>query len=477
MTLNNPSNPHDLPKDQVQREVEPPLAKATVVQTFPHDRDSKTKRGFHTVRIRVYGEDATVQAPVITPMKGDANLPEVGDNVVVAYGSNEKPWVIGHWYAADADQDKEDEPPNHNAGDRVIGNGTNSYIKIGRDGDVKVIENGVELSLGGSGGSFNVSEDGNLVLGSPTDLNFTGSGVQVSDDGDGTVTLTITDNNTDTDTRTDVSDGGVTTVAEVTDINFGTDLDVTDDGDGTVTVDSSASGGSGGSFDVSDDGSLVLSDPTDLNFGTNVSVTDDGDGTVTITSTDTDTRVNIRDSDSLVLNDALDINFSNNLTVTDDGDNTVTVDADTGSSGGTTQEFFSSYQDATQNDAENGIYVNVFELIDVNDSAFTKDSSTQLTVNENGKYKISYSVNFHRTGTNGTNVMYSELEFNGTPMDRTRGVAYMRNAGTGDEADAQNEIITSLSSGDTIQLAAGEERGGETGNDIERANINVEYLG
>lgn len=42
----------------------------------------------------------------------------------------------------------------------------------------------------------NVSEDGNQLVSLVTDINFTGSGVEVTDDGDGSVTVTITDTNT-----------------------------------------------------------------------------------------------------------------------------------------------------------------------------------------------------------------------------------------------------------------------------------------
>jgi hypothetical protein len=121
-----------------------------------------------------------------------------------------------------------------------------------------------------------VSDGGSQVVAEVEDIDF-GSNLSVSDDGDGTVTISATDTNTDT--RTDVSDSGSQVVAEVEDINAGANLSVSDDGDGTVTIDASGGGGT----DVSDSGTQIVADTGDINFDSGADVTDDGDGTVTVT--------------------------------------------------------------------------------------------------------------------------------------------------------------------------------------------------
>lgn len=144
------------------------------------------------------------------------------------------------------------------------------------------------------------------------------------------------------------------------------------------------------------------------------------------------------------------------------------------------QGFWSSRLNTSQGNAEDGIYVNIFETVFKN-SGFTKVSASEIEIDKTGTYRISFKVNFHRTGsdsTSGRNIMFAELEHNGTRLTpHTRGVCYIRTDAMGDEGDATTDIIKDLTAGDRIRIFAGEERGGETGNNIERATINLEYLG
>jgi len=131
MGTDNPMNPYTNDEEETRRAVAPPIAKAKVVEVYPTDEESGDL-GYHTVRVRVYGEDSTFQAPVLTPMFGDANLPPVDTDVAVAYGPNEKPWVVGAWYRANGDG-----PPDHQAGERIIGHPlTGSSIKFDANGDI-----------------------------------------------------------------------------------------------------------------------------------------------------------------------------------------------------------------------------------------------------------------------------------------------------------------------------------------------------
>jgi len=138
---------------------------------------------------------------------------------------------------------------------------------------------------------------------------------------------------------------------------------------------------------------------------------------------------------------------------------------------------FSSHLTSTQFDAENGLSVNVFDSVDISNSLITKDSSNSISFNSSGVYEISWMVNFHRTGSGGRNIMYSEVEINGKRLtDRTRVADYIRTDGNGDECSTGSTVLLNISSGDTLQIYANEERGGESGNDIERAFINIKRV-
>lgn len=127
---------------------------------------------------------------------------------------------------------------------------------------------------------LDISEEGVLVTENTGDINFTGAGVDVIDDGDGTTTVVI-----DGAAALTISDEGNLVLASPTDINFvGGAVTVSDDGDGSLTVQVQGGSGAGSDFTVSDEGIQVMYAPTDLNFtGDNIVVTDDGDGTISIT--------------------------------------------------------------------------------------------------------------------------------------------------------------------------------------------------
>lgn len=138
MTKKNPSNPFSRDEVETQRDMPTPVQKAKVVSVEDHPDES----GFHTVRIRVYGEPDSqyFRAPVVAPHKGDVTVPERGDDVLVMFGPNDKPWVIGFWYALDRAQDDLDtiDVPEYDEGDRIIGNGSGSYIAIRDDGSIEI---------------------------------------------------------------------------------------------------------------------------------------------------------------------------------------------------------------------------------------------------------------------------------------------------------------------------------------------------
>jgi hypothetical protein len=142
-----------------------------------------------------------------------------------------------------------------------------------------------------------------------------------------------------------------------------------------------------------------------------------------------------------------------------------------------TSEVFSARLTSTQTNAENGFNVNVFDSVDISSSLITRDSSSQITFDVSGKFEISWMVNFHRTGSGSRNIMYSEVEKNGSRLSaRTRVADYIRTNGNGDECSTGSSVILDITSGDNIRIFANEERGGESGNDIERAFINIKRI-
>lgn len=142
MAKNNPSNPFSRDEVATQREMPTPVQKAKVVGVEDHPDEN----GYHTVRIRVYGEPDSqyFRAPVVVPHKGDVTIPERGDDVLVMFGPNDKPWIIGFWYALDRAQDDLDtiEVPEYDEGDRIIGNGSGSFVKIAEDGHIEIVTEG-----------------------------------------------------------------------------------------------------------------------------------------------------------------------------------------------------------------------------------------------------------------------------------------------------------------------------------------------
>jgi len=138
---------------------------------------------------------------------------------------------------------------------------------------------------------------------------------------------------------------------------------------------------------------------------------------------------------------------------------------------------FSSHLSNTQTNAENGFRVNIFETVDLESSEIDVDSNDQITVTQPGTYNISWMVNFRRTGSGARNIMYSEVELNGSNLStRTRVTDYIRNDRNGDECSTGSSVYLYLSEGDSINIYANEERGGESGNDIERAFINIQKV-
>lgn len=139
---------------------------------------------------------------------------------------------------------------------------------------------------------------------------------------------------------------------------------------------------------------------------------------------------------------------------------------------------FDAHLSTTQPDAQAGLYANVIENVNVNDS-FTKVDDSTVEIQKDGRYRVEYTLGFNRNGSQERNIMFGEVEINGVRETlRTRGVCYLRNSYSGDAGNAQNSAIFELNAGDEIRVYAGEENNSgspEEGSDLVRGSINIEY--
>lgn len=140
MARNNPSNPFTQDPAHTQKEVQLPVQKAKVMAAEDHPEEN----AFHTIRIRVYGDQATHRAPVIAPMFGSVWIPKEGQDVAVIYGDSDKPYVIGVWYPLDRVEDGEALLPDYEAGDIRLGNETGSHVTVRDNGNIHIETGGFE---------------------------------------------------------------------------------------------------------------------------------------------------------------------------------------------------------------------------------------------------------------------------------------------------------------------------------------------
>lgn len=156
MGRSNTSNPHDSDQDVIHRQTNMSVQKARVVRS----RGMPDGNGFHTVRIRIYGDEATYRAPVKTPMPGSVWIPKEDTDVAVIFSEADKPWVIGSWYAVDRVEDGEIFLPDYEPGDMRVGNDTESHVTISNDGSIKIETGALEpIDIDHQSGSVRMSTD------------------------------------------------------------------------------------------------------------------------------------------------------------------------------------------------------------------------------------------------------------------------------------------------------------------------------
>jgi len=385
--------------------------------------------------------------------------------------------------------------------------------------------------------NLTLSSDQGLVLAGPVSGSgsISGDGSFVVTDnslGESEVINLIQSQNIDADTLDgfdasqlgiDVSNNASTIVSNATDINFGSGLTAADDSDGTSTVSISTDHASsvphdyfsGSHNDLTNIGSSdhhtrytdseasnaapvqsVNGETGNISIsgfsGSHNDLTDIGSSDHHTRYSDSEAISAINSEASLSVDISGDADTVGGFDVQENGTDgqgiinfvtgSASIDADTlggvsPSGYSPSSEPFSSHLTSTQSNAENGFNVNIFDSVDISSSSITKDSSSQISFNEAGVYSISWMVNFHRTGSGSRNIMYSEIELNNNYLSsRSRVADYIRNDGNGDECSTGNTVFLSISSGDTLKIYANQERGGESGNDIERAFINISKI-
>lgn len=134
MAQENPSNPNTQDPNHTSKDVQMPIAKARVLDAHGMPNEN----GFHSIRIRVYADNAPYIAPVLSPMPGSVWVPPEGSDVAVLFDQSDKPWVIGSWYALDRVEDGTVDLPDYEPGDIRLGNPSGSHVTVKNDGVIKV---------------------------------------------------------------------------------------------------------------------------------------------------------------------------------------------------------------------------------------------------------------------------------------------------------------------------------------------------
>ncbi len=152
---------------------------AVVQDIHPHASASDSDNYACTVRLR--DSDAVLErVPVMTPRKGLAAIPDVGDLVIVQYlgGSANAPVILGSFY------NDEDRPPENAEGDARLrlpsdagdGEGVDLHVtsaeaasatvRLGSSLDLKLQDDDpvVSIDVGGGQAQITVDSDGTLTL-------------------------------------------------------------------------------------------------------------------------------------------------------------------------------------------------------------------------------------------------------------------------------------------------------------------------
>lgn len=186
------TNPHKTNPSDIRRHTSLPPARAKVVSADGHPEDD----GYHTIEIRIYGDDVTYRAPVMASLRGSTRIPSEDDDVLVVFAAADKPWVIGSWYPGNRVVDGEIDLPEYEPGERVIGTPhTTSNIYLDEDGNITIETESGETVTVAEGGPITLESDGGKTVEvNDTDVIINGGTkgaiheVSTTEDSDGHVT-------------------------------------------------------------------------------------------------------------------------------------------------------------------------------------------------------------------------------------------------------------------------------------------------
>ena len=139
--------------------------------------------------------------------------------------------------------------------------------------------------------------------------------------------------------------------------------------------------------------------------------------------------------------------------------------------------YFGGYLTTAQSNIDGGTLANYAENVSVN-RGLTVDSSSRVTVNRTGDYRLTYGCDFDQTGGDNRAGVAARWQVNGVAKDaETRQICYLRMTGSGgDRNGVSSSDILSLTSGDYLELYVWKVTGA-TGHRLTHAHVSIEYLG
>jgi len=201
----NPANPYDINEGEVRSVSPKAFEKARVLEVQDSDE------GVHTATIKLYSSGSQTTAPVLTSAFGDVSLPNVNTDVMVLFGENDEELIIGSWYPADRVARGQIDLPEYQAGDRVVGNGTESILHIHNDGTIDLTTEGTK-PLNTEHQSFSAYRSGNQTIPSGTEKRIEFNAVSHNDEGIYSTTsyaaTLLNDGEYEIKTTAEIADGG-----------------------------------------------------------------------------------------------------------------------------------------------------------------------------------------------------------------------------------------------------------------------------
>lgn len=135
MSKDNPQNPYTRDETATRADLPLPVQRATVIDAQDN--------ALHRATVQIYGTSTTENAAVLAPMYGSIWVPDEGTDVLVLYGADDTPYILGAWYAEDRVEGGYVDVPDYSAGDLRLGNNTGSHVTLSsEDNSIQIITEG-----------------------------------------------------------------------------------------------------------------------------------------------------------------------------------------------------------------------------------------------------------------------------------------------------------------------------------------------